>query len=147
VPLTVADAIVATDDLGAIAMLLGNSSAQISEEALETIIETAPEVESWHLPLVKRQNLPLRAAFRLAHFVAANLVEMLQSHGDLSENEVSEIREIVEKRINDSTVDPDWANAERGKKQTPTTSMICGMENRVRRKKGSLLLPFKSSGI
>ncbi len=114
VPGAVADAIVETDDLGAIALLLANSSAQIREEALETIIERAPEVESWHLPLVKRQSLPLRAAFRLAHFVAANLVEMLQSRGDLSENEVSEIREIVEKRINDGTVDPDWANAERG---------------------------------
>lgn len=113
VPLVVSDAIFETDDMGAIALLLGNASAQIREEALEMIIQKAPAVGVWHLPLVKRQELPLRAAFRLAHFVAASLVEMLQSRGDLSEGEVQEIREVVEKRINDGTIDPDWANAGR----------------------------------
>lgn len=113
---SITDAIVQTDDLGAIALLLGNTSAQIREEALEIIIEKAPEVEAWHLPLVKRPVLPLRAAFRLAHFVAASLVDALQSRGDLSIDEISEIREIVDQRIDDGTIDPDWANSERGEK-------------------------------
>lgn len=143
VPGAVADAIVGTDDLGAIALLLGNASAQIREEALETIIERAPGAESWHLPLVKRQNLPLGAAYRLAHFVAANLVEMLQSRGDLTENEVSEIREVVEKRINDGTVDPDWANAERGEESDVVEVDDLWDEESGTKKKGKPVTPIQ----
>lgn len=107
---TVSDAIIQTDHLGAIALLLGNTSAQIREEALDVIIDKASDVESWHLPLVKRPSLPIKAAFRLAHFVAASLVDVLQKRGELSGEEVSEIRKIVDQRIDDGTIDPDWAN-------------------------------------
>lgn len=106
----VVDAIVEADDYGAVALLLANDSAQIREETLDDIIDKAPEVESWHMPLVKRPKLPMKAAFKLAHFVADSLVDALRNRGDLDVTAVEKIREIVEKRIDDGTIDPDWAN-------------------------------------
>ncbi len=140
---TISDAIVQTDDLGAIALLLANSSAQIREEALEAIIEKAPEVESWHMPLVKRPKLPLRAALRLAHFVAASLVDVLQRRGDLSIDEISELREIVDKRIDDGTIDPDWTSQPRDEK--PSVVDIDDMvdDDPDKKKKGRPVTPIQ----
>jgi len=113
---SVSDAIVNTNRHHSIALLLGNASAQIREETLDSIIEMAPEIGSWHLPLVARPRLPFRAAVRLAHFVAASLVNTLQYRGDLGDSDIAEIREIVVKRIDDGTIEPDWVDAT-GRKQ------------------------------
>ncbi len=109
----VADAIVDTDEEGAIAILLGNHSVQIREETLDAIIDTAAEVGSWHLPLVERPKLPLRAALRLARYVAESLVQTLQKRGELDDDEISEIKLVVEQRIQEDTFDPDWESSSR----------------------------------
>lgn len=73
----VADAIVATIDVPAIATLLANPSAQVREETLDRIIETARSVEQLHRPLVYRPELSIRAIRRIAEFVSASLLERL----------------------------------------------------------------------
>jgi uncharacterized protein (DUF2336 family) len=50
----ISDAIAHTRDEEAVAELLANPSAQIREETLDWIVDTSRDVESWHLPLVKR---------------------------------------------------------------------------------------------
>jgi len=104
---SVADAIADTDDIGAIGLLLGNESAQIREETLESIIDRAEPVESWHLPLVKRPLLPAKAAVSLARFVAQNLVSALLGRGDILAGDIPAIRRIVEERIAEGTLDGD----------------------------------------
>ena len=104
---TVSDAIIETDDIGAIGLLLNNESAQIREEALDRVIERAPGVESWHLPLVSRPILPTRAAVRLARFVAENLICNLIDRGDISAADVDEIRLVVDERIEAGTLQGD----------------------------------------
>ncbi len=81
----VADAVVRTDDIDAVALLLGNESAQIREETLDHILARAPSRKSWHRPLVYRPNLSSAAVRRLARFVAVSLIEVLQQRHEMDE--------------------------------------------------------------
>lgn len=95
----VSDAIAATDDIDAIATLISNESAQIREETLDTLVERAEGVELWHAPLVARPTISASAATRLAHFVADNLLEVMQSREDLDEDVLNQVREVVHTRL------------------------------------------------
>lgn len=95
----VADAIVGTDDIDAIADLLGNDSAQIREETLDDLIERADSIELWQAPLVGRPTLPKGAAERLARFVADNLLEVLQARADLDPRQLDAVKREVANRL------------------------------------------------
>jgi uncharacterized protein (DUF2336 family) len=95
----VADAVVATLDIPAVAALLANASAQIREDTLDRIISNAEGIEAWHKPLVLRPELSLRAVRRIAGFVAFSLLEILQKRSDLDEDTSSELRARVRTRI------------------------------------------------
>jgi len=73
----VADAIVTSLEVPAVAALLANPDAQVREETLNKIIEQAENIRDWHQPLVMRVDLSQRAIRRIASFVGAALVEML----------------------------------------------------------------------
>lgn len=105
----VADAIVGTDDVEAIADLLGNSSAQIREQTLDDLIERADSIELWQAPLVGRPTLPKGAAQRLAKFVADNLLGVLQARSDLDPAQLEAVKREVESRLGGEGV-PDDAN-------------------------------------
>lgn len=77
------EAIVATDDVEAIGVMLANPSAQIREETLDRLIARAPEIESWHEPLARRPKLSPRAVSKIASFVGESLIAVLQKRGDL----------------------------------------------------------------
>ena len=106
----VADAVAATGSEGAVAALLGNTSAQIREETLDRLIEQAPARPSWHSPLVQRPQLPARAMVRLATFVAKSLVEELKRRSDIDPAAASAVNQVMEKRI---ASDPTWASENR----------------------------------
>lgn len=95
----VADAVVETNDEEAIADLLGNSSAQIREETLDSLVDRAPDFELWHSPLVGRPQIPPGAVKKLAGFVAANLLAVLEARTDLDDETLSAVKEIVQRRI------------------------------------------------
>lgn len=97
----VSDAVVASEDIEAIASLLGNPSAQIREETLDKVIEKAAEVEPWHMPLVKRPALPPRCAQKVALYVASNLLDILAERHDLPPETMAAVRAVVEKRLAD----------------------------------------------
>ncbi|MFA7428835.1 MAG: DUF2336 domain-containing protein [Rhodospirillaceae bacterium] len=102
----VADAIAATDDANAIAVLLANASAQIREETLDQLIERAEACPIWHEPLVHRPDLRQDAAVRLAHFVADRLIQALIERQDLSEETLREVRRVVHRRLEDDGAGP-----------------------------------------
>ncbi len=112
----VSDAIVAADDVGAVAALLANHSAQIREETLDRIVGRAVDIESWHEPLVQRPVLPRRAAARIARFVADSLIDQLEERQDLSMDVLEEVRAVVQKRIEDGDL-PDPAAKKKDKKK------------------------------
>ncbi len=98
---TVADAIVASDDIAAIAELLTNPSAQIREETLDEIVDRAVDIEPWHAPLVRRSVLPAGVARRLARFVAAHLLDILARRQDLDPETLEAVRAEVHRRLDE----------------------------------------------
>ena len=95
----VADAIVATGDDAAVAVLLANPSAQIREETLDLIVDLAPGRESWHPGLVRRPSLPNRLVQRIARFVAAALLRELEQRSDLDPAAHAAVAEEVARRL------------------------------------------------
>ena len=95
----VADAVVASLDVPAVAALLTNKGAQIREETLDKIIDNAAQVDSWHEPLVMRPELSMRAVRRIAGFVASSLVSILAERNDLDDHTAAELAEAVKKRL------------------------------------------------
>lgn len=109
-PAEVADAVVgaAVDtpaEVPAVAALLANHSAQIREETLDRILDRAPAVEAWHPALVRRPALPQRAVRRLAGFVAASLLEMLQQRPDLDPETARAVAAAVRRRLEEDQPD------------------------------------------
>ncbi len=96
---SISDAVVGSDDTDAIAELLSNKSAQIREETLDSLIEQAENIELWQAPLVGRPQLPSRAAGRLAHFVADNLLDVLQARTDLDAETLEAVKSVVHRRV------------------------------------------------
>jgi uncharacterized protein (DUF2336 family) len=97
----VADAIAATDDVDAIAVLLGNPSAQIREETLDRLADRAADIEAWHRPMVERPQLSARTAQKLARFVAANLLQTLSARRDLDADAIAAVAAVVSRRIDE----------------------------------------------
>lgn len=73
----VADAIAASGDAAAIAVLLANGGAHLREATLDRLLDNAPAHPAWHAPLVRRPELGDAAVARLAGFVAEALVAEL----------------------------------------------------------------------
>ena len=95
----VADAVVATLDVPAVAALLSNKSAQIREETLDRIIDNAAEVKAWHGPLTLRADLSLRAVRRIAGFVTSSLLQQLQERRNLDDETAAFLAKRVRERL------------------------------------------------
>ena len=95
----VTDAIVATEEQDAIAELLDNKSAQIREETLDGLVNSALEVTAWHAPLVERPTLSLKAIKRLAAFVAHALLDILEAREDLDKKTARAVTKEVQRRL------------------------------------------------
>lgn len=102
----VADAVVATLDIPAVAALLTNKSAQIREETLDKIIDNAAEVKAWHGPLTLRADLSLRAVRRVAGFVASSLLRQLQERRELDEETALYLAKRVRERLAEERAEP-----------------------------------------
>lgn len=127
----VSDAIAQTRDVSAVAALLANDSAQIREETLDLILDSAPGIETWHEPLVQRPNLPGGAAKRIAGFVAGSLLKMLASRKDLSADTLAEVRQVMEKRLEVKLEEAD----EETDAQTPMAEAEAKVKKLIRDKK------------
>lgn len=104
---SVSEAIATSKDVTAIAFLLANRSAQIREETLDHLVNLAPDILSWHEPLVTRPGLPARAATRLAHFVADSLLRLMANRKDLDPATAEAVSQVVRRRIDESPPSPE----------------------------------------
>jgi len=95
----VSDAIIDTDEEPAIVSLLRNESAQIREEALDRLIETAASRPGLHEPLVRRPRLSSANAVKLAKFVAVALVAELKRRDELDDHTSGLLSEELARRI------------------------------------------------
>jgi len=97
----VSSAIVDSSDTDAIALLLGNDSAQIREETLSKVIDQADQINLWHKPLAMRPRLPTSAAVKIARFVADDILKRMAARKDLSPKAYAAVRDVVHKRLGD----------------------------------------------
>ena len=98
---SLADAIVATLEIPAIAQLLANPDAEIRENTLDRIIADAASIEAWHLPLVTRPALSLRAVRRIAVFVSRALIDELALRQNIDEETEHYLKARAQERIED----------------------------------------------
>ncbi len=96
---TVSDAIADSNDQDAVAALLANSSAQIREETLDQLVDGARRVERWQMPIALRPRLPLKAARKLAGFVADAVLGALMRRDDLDEETTALVSKTVHQRM------------------------------------------------
>ncbi len=99
----IADAIATSPDVAAIRALLANPSAQIREAALDGLIARAAAHTDWHAPLVRRPQLPPRAARALAGIVATQLLEELAQRADLPADLTAELAWRLDERLHACT--------------------------------------------
>jgi uncharacterized protein (DUF2336 family) len=85
--------------------LLSNKSAQIREETLDRIVDSAADQDAGHPPLVSRPSLSARAGSALSHLSTEGLLETLAARKDLGSDVTDAISEDVRRRLGDAGVD------------------------------------------
>jgi uncharacterized protein (DUF2336 family) len=85
------DAIVTHGDEDAVAALVGNSGAEISETTLNTVVETYGDSERVQEPLVHRPTLPVTVAEKLVAKVADHLKSYLVQNHELPEQTATDL--------------------------------------------------------
>ena len=98
-----AECIIETADVSAISHLLLNPSAQIRENTLDQLINSAKQISDWHEPLVIRPKLPLGAVRKIAEFVAGSMIEILSQRNDIDDELRAELEERVHQRLGDES--------------------------------------------
>lgn len=96
VPTRVADALVDSRNGEAVATLVGNEGAQLTEGALLRVIEDYAEAEQVKESMVRRAHLPITVAERLVAVVSESLRDYLVTHHELSPNLAADL--ILESR-------------------------------------------------
>ena len=112
---TIADAVAATSDTGAITALLSNSSAAIREATLDALTDRAADTKAWQAPLVRRPLLTARAARALSDCVQTSLLDELSSRADLDPSVTTELRKRLALRLHSGarppSLEPNMATA------------------------------------
>ena len=91
----VAEVIVSSLDIPAVAALLANPHARIREQTLDHLVETAENIDALHEPLTLRTDLSERTIRRLAAFVGTAVLESLAARHGLGDD----IRLYLNRRI------------------------------------------------
>ncbi|HWD27008.1 MAG TPA: DUF2336 domain-containing protein [Rhizomicrobium sp.] len=97
----VADAIVSSLDIPAIASLIANPDASIREKTLDALAQQAEKIQSWHVPLVLRADLSKRAIWRIASFVGSSLIEQLVTRYGLDDEIGQRLNKELRSRLQD----------------------------------------------
>ena len=95
----VAKAIVAANDIPAVAALLRNPNAQVREDTLDRIIEQAEKADSLHEPLAHRSDLSMGAIRRIAGFVSTAILDVLRREHELDADTARHVTDAVKRRI------------------------------------------------
>ena len=94
-----ADVIVASLDVEAVAALLSNPNSSIRENTMDRIIEHAKSIEAWQGPLVTRSDLSMRALRRVAGFVGVALLQLLSERRGLDEETIQHLKRCLRLRL------------------------------------------------
>ena len=95
----VSEAVIETDDVPGGRVLLENSSADITDDLLQAIVERARNCPEWHGAIAARPNLPSSVALEMADFVDTSVREILMKRDDFDDELAEEVAEIFKRRM------------------------------------------------
>ncbi len=99
----VTEAVYITGDTSAVAAMLDNANAMITERILDRIADESGRKKEWQSPLVNREDLQLSTIRRIACFVNAALIETLIERHSIKEDFAEDLRLTVRQRIEKET--------------------------------------------
>ena len=102
----IARAVVEANDIAATATLLANPSARLRPETVDRVVDIAEKEELPHEPLARRPELSVSAMRRIAGFVSAAILDVLQSEHKLDEETAKIVNEAVKRRIKNEVAEP-----------------------------------------
>jgi uncharacterized protein (DUF2336 family) len=96
---TVATAVADIGDAPASGILVKNKGAKFSPATLEKIIEQSRDYPDWHEALAVRSEISIEMAQKLAGFVNASILNVLEKRADFDSATRKEIVDIVKRRL------------------------------------------------
>ncbi|MHA1536421.1 MAG: DUF2336 domain-containing protein [Alphaproteobacteria bacterium] len=85
---SVSEALVVTEDVGVIATLLDNRSANISLLTLEYLVEQSERIDAFHKPLLRREELTADLATKMYAWVSAALRKDIADRFEIDKDEL-----------------------------------------------------------
>ncbi|HEC14331.1 MAG TPA: DUF2336 domain-containing protein [Rhodospirillales bacterium] len=113
-PEAVTEAVYITGDTGAVATMLDNANAMITERILDRIADESRQKKEWQTPLVNREDLQLSTIRRIATFVNAALIEALIERYGIKKKFAEDLRLTVRQRIEKETFEDKAAEGASG---------------------------------
>jgi uncharacterized protein (DUF2336 family) len=107
----VADLLVQSLNVPAVAALLVNANAQIRKETMERIVDQAEEISAWHVPLALRADISARVVRRIASLVGASILERLAARNDLSDATRIHLNRELRARLAETPMESDGLSA------------------------------------
>lgn len=96
---SVSDAIADSRDKPAGKTLIANDGAEITDDTLAKIVESARNTPEWHKPLVLRKHLPAWLMREVARFIDVSLHKFILERTDFDEETRTEIEDTVKRRM------------------------------------------------
>ena len=103
------DAIVETEDEVAVEALIGNEKAEISDQTLNQIVDTARNREGWQSALATRVRIKEGTLLRLARFATKSVLDRLRDRSDLGAELHEELQNAVTERVKEKIELPEPA--------------------------------------
>lgn len=98
VPAAVSEVLARSDSLPAVSTMIANDGAAIAEPVMQGIVGRAEEAPELHAPLVNRNSLSAELMVKLARFVAAPLLAVLQNRDGLDQATIAELGQVARDR-------------------------------------------------
>lgn len=108
----VADAIVAADEPGAVATLVGNDGAELREETLQQVLDRHGSNDLIKEPMARRTHLPVTVLERLVTAASAGIRDILSKRNDLPSHLASDLVLNTRERATVSLLSPTSPAAE-----------------------------------
>jgi uncharacterized protein (DUF2336 family) len=89
----VADALIAEGEPDVVEALIRNADAQLSRQAIDYLVEESRRIDRFQEPLLRRQDLPPKLAFRMFWWVSAALRQQIMAEFPVDTSDLDDVLE------------------------------------------------------
>lgn len=93
-------AVIETNQAKAGKILIENTTAKLTDEAIDDILRHAPEKPEWHKPLALQSHLPARVMRQIIMFVDSSIQKLIFERTDMDNDMRDELLDTVSRRVN-----------------------------------------------